>query len=76
MELRSRSDSLASLQAKLEEYVENGAALGWLIDPQARTVYIYRPRTVVQRVDNPQKISGDPVLPGFTLEVDRLWQTT
>ncbi len=75
VELRSRSDSLTSLQAKLEEYVENGAELGWLIDPQERTVYIYRPRTAVQRVDNPQEISGDPVLPGFTLEVARLWQT-
>ncbi len=76
VELRSRSDSLASLQAKMEEYVENGAELGWLIDPQERTVYIYRPQTAAQRVDDPQKISGDPVLPGFTLEVARLWQAT
>ena len=72
-ELRSRSDALASLQAKMEEYIENGAGLGWLIDPQERKVYIYCPQTEMQCLDNPQRISGAPVLPGFILEVQRLW---
>ena len=73
VELRSRSDSPTSLQAKMEEYVENGAELGWLIDSQERTVYIYRPRTAVQRVAEPTTVSGEPLLAGFRLEVQRLW---
>ena len=73
VELRSCSDALASLQAKMEEYMEHGARLGWLIDPQERTVYIYRPQSEAQRLDNPTTVSGEPLLPGFCLEVRRLW---
>jgi Uma2 family endonuclease len=73
VELRSRSDALTSLQAKMEEYLENGAELGWLIDPQERKVYIHRPQTKVQCIENPETVSGEPLLSGFTLEVKRLW---
>lgn len=73
MELRSCSDALASLQAKMEEYMEHGARLGWLIDPQERTVYIYGPQSEAQRLDNPTPVSGEPLLPGFCLKVRRLW---
>lgn len=73
VELRSRSDALASLQTKMEEYIENGAELGWLIDPQERKVYVYRPNAEVRCLENPQTVSGEPVLSGFILEVQRLW---
>lgn len=73
IELRSASDALASLQRKMEEYIANGARLGWLIDPVERRVYVYRPRRRPQRLDHPTVLSGDPVLRGFTLDVRRLW---
>lgn len=71
--LRSRSDVLAALQAKMQEYLANGAQLGWLIDPQEHKVYVYRPRADVLCLDNPMTVSGEPLLPGFTLNVQRLW---
>jgi Uma2 family endonuclease len=73
VELRSRSDNLATLQAKMQEYMANGAQLGWLIDPQEKKIYVYRPHVEVSCVENPLTISGDPELPGFTLDVQRLW---
>ena len=73
VELRSRTDRLKPLQAKLEEYIENGAQLGWLIDPYKRKVYVYRSGLPMQKLDEPETISGDPVLPGFVLPVARLW---
>ena len=74
VEIRSRWDSLDSLKAKMEEYMDNGAQLGWLIDPIDKAVYIYRPSTKVQYLENPKEISGDPLLPGFTLDLLRLWR--
>ncbi len=74
VELRSRTDRLKPLQAKMEEYLENGAQLGWLIDPYKRKVYVYRPDAPMQRLDEPESVSGEPVLPGFVLPVARLWQ--
>jgi Uma2 family endonuclease len=73
VELRSRSDDLATLQAKMQEYMANGAQLGWLIDPQAKNVYVYRPGADVVCLENPTTISGEPVLSGFSLDVRRLW---
>jgi len=73
LELRSPSDALATVQAKMQEYLDNGAQLGWLIDPIEKKVYTYRPQTPVACLDNPQTISGDPVLPGFVLELGRVW---
>jgi Uma2 family endonuclease len=73
VELRSRSDDIATLQAKMQEYVANGAQLGWLIDPHEKRVYIYRPHADVCCIENPLTISGEPLLPGFTLNVQRLW---
>ena len=74
VELRSPSDSLATLQAKMEEYLANGAALGWLIDPLEKQVYVYRPDLEMLCLNNPDTISGESVLPGFVLEVQRLWR--
>ena len=73
VEIRSASDSLAELQSKMEEYIKNGASLGWLIDPGERQVYVYRLSVPVERLDHPQTISGEPLLRGFTLDLERLW---
>jgi Uma2 family endonuclease len=75
LELRSPSDALATVQATMQEYLDNGAQLGWLIDPLEKSVYIYRPQTPAECLDNPQTISGDPVLPGFVLEPGRVWNS-
>jgi Uma2 family endonuclease len=75
MELRSPSDALEYVQSKMQEYLENGAQLGWLIDPIERKVYIYRPQTAIECLDDPASLSGDPVLPGFVLELGRIWNS-
>ena len=74
VELRSPSDSLRALQSKMQEYMKNGAQLGWLIDPIERKVHIYRPKSAVEVLDDPRTISGDPLLRGFVLEVQSLWE--
>lgn len=73
VELRSRTDSLKTLKEKMQEYIENGAQLGWLIDPLKKKVYIYRPHREVERLDDPEHLSGEPLLSGFTLNVRELW---
>jgi Uma2 family endonuclease len=73
VELRSPSDNLKLLQDKMQEYIDNGASLGWLIDRTTRQVYIYTPDNQVKTLDNPQNISGDPVLSGFVLDLAKIW---
>ena len=73
VELRSKTDSLRSLTEKLEEYIANGAQLGWLIDPLERKVHIYRPGLAVQILSDPETVSGEPLLKGFVLDVRSLW---
>ena len=73
VELRSPSDRLADLREKMQEYLDNGAHLGWLIDPLEKRVYVYRPDHPVEILDDPPMVSGDPVLPGFVLPVRELW---
>ena len=73
VELRSPSDSLVNLQNKMKEYIENGAALGWLIDPLEKKVHVYRPDTEIEVLDNPKQVSGEPLLKGFSLNVKKLW---
>lgn len=77
IELRSSSDSLSMLQDKMQEYMDNGARLGWLIDPMSspKRVHIYRPQVEARVLDEPDEISGDPELPGFTLNLRRIWDT-
>jgi len=72
-ELRSPSDSLAILQNKMEEYIENGVRLGWLIDPFQRQVHIYRPGQTVEVLEYPASVSGESVLPGFVLNLQEIW---
>ena len=73
IELRSPTDRLNVLQDKMQEYLDNGMRLGWLIDPEQRRVYVYRPETSVQQLENPETISGDPILPGFVLDLREIW---
>jgi Uma2 family endonuclease len=73
VELRSPSDDLEALQAKMEEYLANGARLGWLIDPAERKVHVYRPSAEVVCLEDPKQVSGDPVLPGFVLDLKGIW---
>jgi Uma2 family endonuclease len=73
LELRSPSDRLPDLQGKMEEYLNNGARLGWLIDPIERVVYVYRPGEAVERLDHPREVSGEPVLAGFVLRLEDIW---
>ena len=72
-ELLSPSDSLRMLQAKMEEYIENGVRLGWLIDPFRRQVHIYRPGQTVEILESPASVSGESVLPGFVLNLQEIW---
>ena len=70
IELRSESDRLKPLQVKMQEYLGSGLRLGWLINPQDRTVEIYRTGQAVEVVQLPATLSGEDVLPGFQLEFD------
>ncbi|HXG68411.1 MAG TPA: Uma2 family endonuclease [Blastocatellia bacterium] len=73
VELRSPDDRLADLQEKMAEFLENGARLGWLFDPKNRRVYVYRPGQPVECLEDPETISGDPVLPGFAFSPSEIW---
>jgi Uma2 family endonuclease len=74
IELRSKSDSLKVLQAKMQEYQENGVRLGWLINSQQQEVEIYRLGREVEVLQSPVKLSGEDVLPGFTLDLTPIWE--
>lgn len=73
LELRSPSDSLATTEAKMEEYRANGARLGWLLDVPGRRVSIYRPGTPIVHLDAPVSLLADPELPGFVLDLAPIW---
>ncbi|WP_066423458.1 Uma2 family endonuclease [Anabaena sp. 4-3] len=73
IELRSETDNLRILQDKMQEYLDNGTLLGWLIDRKQRQVFIYRPNTQVEILDNPQTLSGETLLPGFVLDLSQVW---
>ena len=73
VELRSHTDSLRALQAKLEEYIETGVHLGLLIDPRQRRVYVYRQGQPVDVLQDPETVSGETVLPGFVLNLQDIW---
>ncbi|HLP88979.1 MAG TPA: Uma2 family endonuclease [Nostocaceae cyanobacterium] len=69
IELRSKTDSLKTLQEKMQEYIDNGLCLGWLINPQDQQVEIYRQGQAVEVVQLPTLLSGEEVLPGFELQL-------
>ena len=73
IELLSPSDVPSRTHAKMHEYIDNGLRLGWLIDPFERRVHVYRPGAAVQVLDDPDGVDGAPVLPGFRLDLGRIW---
>lgn len=73
IELRSPSDNLKTLQDKMLEYRDNGAELGWLIDPEHRRVYQYQPDQSIKIFENPQVLLGEVFLKGFELELGKVW---
>ena len=73
VELMSPSDRLEDQKEKMEEYIANGLRLGWLIDPDNKTVYIYRPGTAPEALKSPATLSGDPVLRGFLFNIAEIW---
>jgi Uma2 family endonuclease len=74
LELMSPTDSLRETQGKMQEYMSNGVKLGWLINRKLRQVEIYRLGKPVEVLENPTEISGEDILPGFTLDLEIIWQ--
>ena len=75
VELRSPSDNLKNLQAKMQEYIEQGATLGWLIDPKTKQVEIYRQGRDKEILNQPTTLSGENILPGFVLNLQSVFDT-
>jgi Uma2 family endonuclease len=73
IELRSPTDEVADLKNKMQEYMANGARLGWLLVPETREVYIYRPGAAPEQLQDPAQINGEAVAPGFTLDLADIW---
>lgn len=73
LELMSPSDSLKTLQAKMQEYMDNGARLGWLINCRDREVEVYRIGQPKEILKSPQSLSGEDVLPNFVLDMTAIW---
>jgi Uma2 family endonuclease len=73
IELLSPTDTLQHIQAKMQEYLENGCRLGWLIARQRRVVEIYRCGHNIEILSAPESLSGEDILPGFTLNLKKLW---
>jgi len=73
IELMSPSDRLAKVKAKMGEWTANGAQLGWLLDPDHRTVYIYRPGREPEQLVNPERLAGEGPVLGFVLELAGIW---
>ncbi|VEP14754.1 conserved hypothetical protein [Hyella patelloides LEGE 07179] len=73
IELRSSTDNLVTLQNKMQEYIANGAVLGWLINPQDKQIEIYRLGKEVELLNSPQSISGESILSGFVLNLEPIW---
>jgi Uma2 family endonuclease len=74
VELKSPSDRLPRLKAKMEEWIENGVQLGWLIDPDTRTVHIYRPGTQTEERKDAESIAGEGPAAGFVLPLAQVWR--
>ena len=72
VELRSRTDSLKTQKEKMEEYISNGAELGWLIDPLERMVHVFR-AGAPEILEDPKEVSGEPLLKGFVLDLQSIW---
>lgn len=74
LELMSPTDTLKETQSKLQEYMDNGVKLGWLINRKTRRVEIYRQGQEVEVLQSPTELSGEEVLPRFVLNLQTIWQ--
>lgn len=73
IELRSKSDVLADLKAKMQIWTANGVEVAWLIDPYERTVTIYRPAEAPEHLEHPTSVQGTGPVAGFDLVLGRIW---
>ena len=73
IELVSETDDLKDVREKMQEYLDNGLRLGWLINPKTRQVEIYRPNRELEVLQSPTSLSGEDVLPGFVLDLQAVW---
>jgi Uma2 family endonuclease len=73
VEVMSASDSLSESEVKMRRWMDNGAELGWLIDPYASSVTVFRPRADMERVYRPESMRGEGPVNGFVLKMERLW---
>ena len=73
LELMSPSDSLSETQAKMQEYMNAGVKLGWLIDRKTRRVEIYRQGQPKEVLESLTSLSGENILPGFVLNLQIIW---
>jgi Uma2 family endonuclease len=73
VELLSNSDSLAKAQTKMKNWIANGAALGWLIDPYEQNVYVYEPGCEASAVSG-KSVRGSGPVEGFVLDLDEIWR--
>ncbi len=74
IEILSPTDRLKKTQEKMQEYLENGCSLGWLINRKSQEVEVYRPNQEVEVLKSPQTLSGEDVLPGFILNLQKIWE--
>jgi len=74
IELRSPTDNLQAVLDKMQEYLDNGAQLGWLLDPLTRRVHVYLPQRPPEILEAPNSVSADPLLPGFVLDLRKIWE--
>jgi Uma2 family endonuclease len=74
VELVSETDEVEETRSKMQEYINNGLRLGWLINPKTRQVEIYRPNQAVEVLQSPATLSGEEVLPGFVLDLQPIFE--
>lgn len=73
IELRSRSDNVPPLESKMVEYIANGTSMAWMLDQLRMRVYIYRADQQPEVLEDPKTVAGDPLLPGFVLNLREIW---
>lgn len=75
VELKSTSDEIEDLRLKMQEYLENGLRLGWLINPETQIVEVYRLNQPIEYLTHPGEISAEEIMPGFVLSLTRILTT-
>jgi Uma2 family endonuclease len=73
IEVRSKTDRLRNLREKMGEWIANGAGVAWMIDPENRTVEIYRPNADAETMTNPNSVNGEGPVAGFVLDLPPVW---